>query len=100
MELRIDFVSYIHERAKSLQMVLRNEEAIDDFTKVIQLQPMNSHAYFRRAFSFKALQRFDEAASDFEKAKSLDPNNPRLVVNYKRIFLTDVIQLVKAGEGP
>lgn len=77
---------YYHERAKAYQHLQQNVEALEDFTKVIQLQPHNAHAHFRRGFAFKSLDQFDEAAEDFEKAKALQPHNTNLVINYKQIY--------------
>ena len=39
--------------------------------QVIQLQPENPHAFFRRAFANKSVGKFDEAAEDFESARSV-----------------------------
>lgn len=39
------------------------------YLQVLQLQPNNAHAYFRRAFAHKSVQKFDEAAEDFESAR-------------------------------
>lgn len=75
-------------------------QAIKDFTRVLGLQPDNTHALFRRAFSFKALGKFEEAAEDFENARSIDPENPALVVNYKKISDVSYIVLVPPGEEP
>lgn len=91
---------YLHERAKSLQCEGKYEEAVVDFTKVISLQPLNAHAYFRRAFALKSIRRFDDAAADFEFAKKLQPDNPHLVVNYKRVYDVEYIELCRAGEEP
>jgi Tfp pilus assembly protein PilF len=49
-------INYIHERAKANQMIDLHQDAVDDFTKVIRLNPSNAHAHFRRAFSYKALK--------------------------------------------
>jgi tetratricopeptide (TPR) repeat protein len=73
-------------------------EALKDFDIVVQLQPRNAKAYFRRAFCYKSLDRFDEAAGDFETARKLDPENPMYLVNYKKIVLTDVIELEEPGD--
>lgn len=47
--------AYIHERAKCFLLVGENQLALEDFDKVIEMQPHNSHAYFGRAFAHKAL---------------------------------------------
>lgn len=62
------------------------------------MQPNNSHAYFGRGFAQKALKKFDESAEDFEKAKEIDPLNPKLVVNFKKLYDVKYIQLCKPGE--
>lgn len=128
IKLKPNTAAYVHERAKSLQNEGHYSEAVTDFTKVIQLQPCNAHAYFRRAFAFKSLGTiaamrsggdaqaemgrssgiarssdlapFDDAADNFEKARQLEPENPNLVVNYKKIFDVEFIELVAAGDEP
>ena len=76
----------------------RHQEAIVDFTRVLQIHPKNAHAYFRRAFAYKALGSFDNAANDFETAKAIAPENPLLIVNYLQLYSTPVIELCKAGQ--
>jgi len=46
----------------------------------------------------KSLDQFLEAATDFEEAKKLDPKNPRLIVNYQRIYDVNYIKLCNPGE--
>jgi len=96
--LQPDMTPYIHERAKSLQMIGRQQEAIVDFTRVLQIHPKSAHAYFRRAFAYKALGNFENSANDFETAKAISPENPLLVVNYLQLYQTPVIELCKAGQ--
>ena len=59
-------IRYIHERAKTYQMIGDHENAVKDFTTVISKNPRNAHAYFRRAFSHKALKNYDAGVNDFE----------------------------------
>ncbi|KAF1328316.1 Mitochondrial import inner membrane translocase subunit tim16, partial [Globisporangium splendens] len=89
---------HILERAKALQLEKYFEEAIDDFDFVIQHNPNNAHAYFRRGFAHKSLGNLQDAASDFEATKLLDPANLQLVVNYKEIKGTECIVLCAPGE--
>ena len=89
---------YMHERAKSYQMIGRQHEAITDFTRVLQIHPQSAHAYFRRGFAYKALGHFENAANDFETAKAIAPDNPMLVINYIQLHATPVIELCKAGQ--
>lgn len=88
---------YVHERAKALQLERYYDEARDDFTRVLQQNPHNAHAYFRRGFCFKALGQLREAAADLETAKLLDPTNLQLVVNYKELKDTECVILCAPG---
>lgn len=91
------FPHYVHERAKSLQVIGEHEKALEDFTRILELQPTNARALFRRGFSFKALKLYEEAAEDFEAAKEFEPDDPRLVINYRKIFAISCISLGPAG---
>ncbi|CEL99774.1 unnamed protein product [Vitrella brassicaformis CCMP3155] len=88
---------YMHERAKSLQVVGDHLHALEDFTRVLEVQPRNARALFRRAFSYKALKAYEEAADDFESAKEYEPSDPRLVVNYRQVHHVRCIVLGPAG---
>ena len=61
--------NYIHERAKTYQMIEDHEKAVEDFDTVINKNPKNAHAHFRRAFSLKKLRKYNESVEDFEKAR-------------------------------
>ena len=91
-------IRYIHERAKAYQMIGDHENAVKDFSTVIQKNPKNAHAHFRRAFSHKALKHYDVGVEDFEQAKRLDPTNPKMIVNYKQLKGVSCIVLCKPGE--
>eukprot|EP00434_Breviolum_minutum_P018445 symbB.v1.2.016273.t1/scaffold1235.1/size130242/4 len=109
---REDRPHYLHERAKSLQIVGEHKRALDDFSKVIDMQPTNARAMFRRAFSFKASCElllllsvpfsraegmYDSAAEDFEAAKEFAPDDPRLVINYRKVYDVACISLGPCG---
>jgi Flp pilus assembly protein TadD len=49
--------------------------AIDDFTKVIELDPKNSQAYYYRGLAFFDLNKMNEAELDFIKASELGDKN-------------------------
>ena len=70
---------------------------MQDFTRVLEMQPTNARALFRRAFSFKALKCYEEAAEDFEAAREFEPEDPRLVINYRKIYSIACISLGPAG---
>jgi len=88
---------YLHERAKSLQVLGEHERALRDFSRVVDIQPTNARALFRRAFSFKAQGMYEEAAEDFEAAKEFAPDDPRLVVNYRRVHGVACVSLGPCG---
>lgn len=79
-------------------MIEMHQQAVEDFTSVITINPKNAHAYFRRAFSLKTLKRYAEAADDFEAAKQLDPMDAKMVVNYKKLKGVSCIVLCEPGE--
>jgi tetratricopeptide (TPR) repeat protein len=54
---------YYHERAKALLLTEEYQLAVDDYNKVIEIQPFNSHAFFGRAFAYKNLRQYDKAVS-------------------------------------
>ena len=91
-------ITFLHERAKTYQMIDDHENAVKDFDLLIKKNPKNAHAHFRRAFSHKALKNYAQGAEDFEKAKELDPLNPKMVVNYKKLKNISCIVLCKPGE--
>lgn len=92
-----DCPHYNHERGKSLQVLGKHKKALLDLTRVLEMQPTNARALFRRAFSFKALQLYSEAAEDFEAAKEFEPEDPRLNINYRKISNIACITLGPAG---
>ena len=59
-------------RADNAQVCGEHDKALQDFTRVLEMQPTNARALFRRAFSFKALKCYEEAAEDFEAAREFD----------------------------
>jgi tetratricopeptide (TPR) repeat protein len=49
------------------------DAAIQDFNRVLQLEPNNSVAYFNRGSTYDSLGMHDAAIADFSKALELDP---------------------------
>ncbi len=89
-------VAIIHERAKANQLAGRFHDAIADFTSVLEHQPTNSRALYRRAFSYKAIEDFASSAADFETARRLEPGEPA----YWTSVVTgtvDVVELLPSG---
>ena len=50
-------------------MIDNHELEVTDFNLVINKNPKNAHAFFRRALSHKSLKNYTAAADDFETAK-------------------------------
>ena len=50
-------------------------EAVDDFSKVIQLAPTTVSAYINRGSSYGKLEKYDEAIADFTDAIRMDPRD-------------------------
>jgi len=53
-----------------------NSEAIEDYTKAIELDSKNEHALANRALAFTWTNRLDEAAKDLDRADAINPNDP------------------------
>ncbi len=51
-----------------------NENAVKDFSRVIELQPGNFSAYNNRAFTYKNTGKFDEAIKDYSEVIKLKPD--------------------------
>lgn len=75
------------ERGYCLQALGFHLDAIDDFTKAIELFPTNSNNYYGRSLSYSALGVYDSAIADCEKAIELwnvkSPENLELERAYK-----------------
>merc|ERR1711998_245529 len=80
-----------------MQVIGDHENALADFSRVIDMQPTNARAMFRRAFSFKARGKYEEAAEDFEAAKEFAPDDPRMVINYRKVYSVACISLGPSG---
>lgn len=51
------------------------DEAIDDFSKVINIYPTKANPYQARGFAYHKKRLYKEAIKDLNKSYSLDPNN-------------------------
>lgn len=47
-------------------------KAIEDFTMVLKIDPLNANAYFNRGSAYDSLGDFDKAIADYTKALSLE----------------------------
>ena len=57
----------------------KNDKAIADYTRDIELDPKSAFAYNKRGFTYGKLKQYDKAIADFNRAIELDP---KLAVAY------------------
>ena len=50
----------------------RSEEAILDFTRIIELEPMNANAYLNRGCCYEKIKNSDLAYKDYEASLLID----------------------------
>lgn len=68
----------IHKMACSWWFLLlqgRFEEAIQDYTRAVALNPRHCRAFYNRAFSYDRLQQFEAAIADYSRALEIEPTN-------------------------
>jgi tetratricopeptide (TPR) repeat protein len=75
----------------SIQMGIDLDEAIQNFSKAIQIKPKYSDAYWARGMARKMKYEYKEASEDLEKAIQLDPNNDEVYTSLAEVkyYLTD-----------
>ncbi len=71
-------------------------EAIDDFTKAIEIDSHFPQAYAARGTAYLMTSRPAKAAEDFNKAIQLDPNNATTFVNRARAYMG--LQMLEEAE--
>ena len=65
-----------------------HENAIADFTVVLEREPLNSEALFRRGVSLRLLSLYEAAAEDFLTAQELEPCRSIFCINFKETILS------------
>lgn len=65
-------------RAFSYFQVKKFDEAIEDYTKAIELDTKNPHMYASRALAYKCEKAYKKALEDIETALQLDPSDSTL----------------------
>ena len=61
-------------------------KSIDQFKKILDIEPKNFEAQFSIASILKEQSKFDEAIPEYEKAISLDNQDPRSYIHIAEIF--------------
>ena len=65
----------MHNRGISYERLAHYNEAIKDFTRVIEIDPDNANAYFNRGCCYDSIGELDLAISDYSVALELDMRN-------------------------
>src|SRR5688572_28229292 len=60
------------KRGEARQVRKDHAGAVEDFTKVIGLEPRNARAYLRRGQSWSSLREYEKSIADLDKAIELD----------------------------
>ncbi|MCH8902906.1 MAG: tetratricopeptide repeat protein [Bacteroidetes bacterium] len=76
-----DHEDYYLNRGRAKKLVGLFDEAIRDYGKALELNPMFYDAYFNRANLKRDLKDYDGAIEDFTKAMSIDPSNVQSYMN-------------------
>jgi len=70
------FVSFVlHNRAIKLCHKNKDDEAIEDYSRAIELRPNFFGAYYNRNVAYSKLGKYDKAFKDYSQALSLDPKS-------------------------
>ena len=75
IESEPDNAEYYHRRGNFYHLLCKNEEAVKDHSKAIELDP-DKYAgyYYHRGTCYLWLEKYDEALEDFNKAVGLSPD--------------------------
>ncbi len=68
----INYASVYYNRGKSYKRLLKWDEAADDFSMVIGLNPNDADSYYERSGCFNMLGMAEEAERDLSRACELD----------------------------
>ncbi|KAL4438419.1 hypothetical protein ABPG74_009458 [Tetrahymena malaccensis] len=80
--LELKFTAYLNQ-ATVYNKQKKWDKAIKNCTIVIEKQPKNVKAYFRRGTARMNYGFLDEAKADFQKAQELDPSNAEVINSLK-----------------
>jgi len=61
-------------------------DAVDQFSRAIELKPDYGKAYQKRAEAFEGLEMLADAAADYDRAAAFFPKNPELLVGAGRVY--------------
>ena len=55
------------------------EKGIDEATKLIDLNPHDARAYYRRGIIYNQLEKYEKALKDYDKVLELEPDNQDVI---------------------
>jgi tetratricopeptide (TPR) repeat protein len=91
-------VEELHDAAYQFMKSGNFSDAIDNYSKILELQPNDEQALLNRAKAYTQVDRFDEALWDLDSFLILNPNN-KSVLNGKAFILEklDCVSYKKCG---
>jgi tetratricopeptide (TPR) repeat protein len=66
------FLDAYNNRATDYERLKQYDKAINDYSKIVRLNPSDDIAYYNRGLLYVQLNQKEEAAEDFEEAIRLD----------------------------
>lgn len=67
----------------------RHDDAITQYTEVINLEPDNAEAYLRRGYSYFSLNNYDLAVPDYQKVTEFDQQSAEAHNNLGAVYLAN-----------
>ena len=91
-------VEELHDAAYQFMKSENFSDAIDTYSKILELQPKDEQALLNRAIAYTQVDRFDNALRDLDSFLMLNPNNKK-ALNGKAFILEklDCISYKKCG---
>ena len=91
-------VEELHDAADQFMKSENFSDAIDTYSKILELQPKDEQALLNRAIAYTQVDRFDQALWDIDSFLMLNPNNKK-ALNGKAFILEklDCISYKKCG---
>ena len=91
-------VEELHDAAYQFMKSENFSDAIDTYSKILELQPKDEQALLNRAIAYTQVDRFDHALRDLDSFLMLNPNNKK-ALNGKAFILEklDCISYKKCG---
>ena len=76
-----------HYRADAYLSVGRSKQALEDYTRTIQLRPKDPFRYYARGLAYANLQRYSRALADLNEAIELKPSYKKFYLARAQVYL-------------